>query len=179
MGRSQFHELKQRIKNENFLEGSENLYLYGTSGSGKSHLLTALVYHLVRKGKQVLYIPDCYSLLLDPLQTMWDACHFAYYYDSPALRTIGQLRNVDELIRFLANNRDIYIIVDQMNVLEVEEKDICEREKVNVSQWLRNLRFRHRYMFSASANEKSNREAYKKQLGISVIPTFGGMSPVR
>src|SRR6266550_4558324 len=59
MGRSQFHELQQRIENKNFLDGSETLYLYGTSGSGKSHLLAALVYYLVREGKHVFYIPDC------------------------------------------------------------------------------------------------------------------------
>ena len=178
MGRSQFHELQQRIENENFLEGSETLYLYGTSGSGKSHLLAALVYHLVREGKRVFYIPDCYSLLLDPLQTMWDACHFAYY-DSPVLGTIGHPANVDALIRFLAPDRDVYIIVDQVNALEFTENDRRKEKKVQVSNWLDALRFRHRYIFSASANEDSNREASKKQHGISVIPTFGGMSPVR
>lgn len=176
MGRSQFHELQRRIENENFLEGSETLYLYGTSGSGKSHLLAALVYHLVREGKRVFYIPDCYSLLLDPLQTMWDACHFAYH-DSPVLGTIGHLDDVDALIRFLAPDRDVYIIVDQVNALEFTENDRRKEEKVQVSNWLDALRFRHRYIFSASANEDSDREAYKKQNGISVIPTFGGMSP--
>jgi len=177
MGRSQFHELQQRIKNKNFLEGSETLYLYGTSGSGKSHLLAALVYHLIREGKRVLYIPDCYSLLLDPCQAMWDAYHFAYY-DSPVLGTVGHPDNIDALIRFLAHDRDVYIIVDQVNALEFIENDRRKEKKVQVSNWLNALRFRHRYMFSASADEVYYREAYRKQHGISVIPTLGGMSPV-
>ncbi len=66
-----------------------------------------------------------------------------------------------------------------MNALEYTENDHRKEKKVQVSNWLDPLRFRHRYIFSASANEDSNREAYKKQRGISVIPTFGGMSPVR
>ena len=178
MGRLQFHELQKRIKKSSFLDGSETLSLYGTSGSGKSHLLAALAYHLIREGERVFYIPDCYSLLLDPLQTMRDACHFAYY-DSPVLGTIGHPDDVDALIRFLALDRDVYIIVDQVNALEFIENDRRKEKKVQVSDWLDALRFRHRYIFSASANEDSNREAYMKQRGISVIPTFGGMSPVR
>jgi hypothetical protein len=54
-----------------------------------------------------------------------------------------------------------------------------EEKKVQVINYLDTLRFRHRYIFSASANEYSNREAYKKQQGISVIPISGGLSPVR
>jgi hypothetical protein len=179
MGRSQFHELQKRIENENFLAGSETLYLCGTSGSGKSHLLAALVYHLVREGKRVFYIPDCRSLITDPEQTMWDAFHFAYY-NSPVLETIGHRDNVDvkRLIRCLA--RDVYIIVDQVNALEFTENDCLKEKKVQVSDWLDILNNRHRYIFTSSSadDEVSNREACKKQYGISVIPTFGGMSLV-
>jgi len=180
MGRSQFRELHQCVESEDFLDASESLYLYGTSGSGKSHLLAALVYQLVREGKRVFYIPDCFSLLLEPSETMWAACHFALY-DSPVLGTIGDPHNVDALIRLVATDRDVYIIVDQVNTLEVTEKDSCKEEKVQVLRWLRALRFNHptRYIFSASANENSNREADRKQSGISVFRIFGGMSEVR
>jgi DNA replication protein DnaC len=70
MGRSQLHKFQQCIKSETFLKGSESLYLYGTSGSGKSHMLAALAYQLVREGKRVFYIPDCLRLVLDPEGTM-------------------------------------------------------------------------------------------------------------
>ncbi|KAF8327351.1 hypothetical protein F5887DRAFT_1274679 [Amanita rubescens] len=175
MGRSQFHKLQERIKNRNFLEGAEPIYLYGTSGSGKSHLLAALVYRLVRDGKRVFYIPDCYSLLLNPEQTIRAAWHFAFH-DSPVLGTIEYPHDVDALIRSTKNDRDIYIIVDQVNALEVTENKSLEKEKQQAIDWLDNLRFNHRYIFSASANENSYREAYKKQNGISVFEMFGGMS---
>jgi len=89
MGRSKFRELQNRIEYE---DGFESLYVYGTPGSGKSHLLAALVYHLIREGKRVFYVPDCSTLLLDPANTIWTALRFAFY-DSAALRTIDP-RNV-------------------------------------------------------------------------------------
>jgi len=176
MGRSQFNELRERLENKNFLEGSERLYLYGTSGSGKSHLLAALAYHLVRKGQRVFYIPDCSTLLEDPVETMWDAYHFAYNH-SPDLRTTESVDTL--LINPMRNDLDVYIIVDQVNALDAKENDSRREKQVQVLNWLEKLRSKHRYIFSASANENSNREAYKKQNGISIVPIFGGMDQVR
>jgi hypothetical protein len=175
MGRSQFHEFQKRLENKTFLKGYESLYLYGTSGSGKSHLLAALVYHLVREGKRVFYIPDCSSLLLEPAKTMRAAYHFAFY-DTPVLGPIG---DPDNVIRLLKDDKAVYIIVDQMNTLEVTQDDSLKERKALVIRWLDSLRFNHRYIFSASANEISNRDAVRKQSGISVFPMFGGMSLVR
>jgi len=61
----------------------------------------------------------------------------------------------------------------------VADNDSAKEAKVQASRWLRALRFKHRYVFSASANEISNQEADRKQSGISVFRTFGGMSKVR
>jgi hypothetical protein len=104
MGRSKFHELQKRVENEDFLDGDESLYLYGTSGTGKSHLLAALVYHLIRERKHVFYIPDCTSLLLEPAQTIWAALNFAFY-DSAVLGTIRDTHNVGTLIRFMSKHQ--------------------------------------------------------------------------
>ena len=178
MGRSKFRELQKHVENEDFLDAYESLYLYGTSGSGKSHLLAALVYRLVREGKRVFYIPDCSILLLEPAQTIWAALTFAFY-DSPILGTMGDPHDVDALIRSVTNDRDIYIIVDQMNTLEPTGDDSLKERKAQALCWLDALRFNHRYIFCASANEISNQDADRKQSGISVFRMFGGMSPVR
>jgi tRNA A37 threonylcarbamoyladenosine biosynthesis protein TsaE len=177
MGRSRFHEFQKRLENKTFLKGSESLYLYGTSGSGKSHLLAALVYHLIRQGKRVFYIPNCFSLLLEPEKTMRAAFHFAFY-DSPDFETVDR-HNVDALISSMP--RDVYVIIDQVNALEATSDDSrnLEEMKGQALRWLGALRFRHRYIFSASANERSNRDADRKQSGISVVPIFGGMNSVR
>ncbi|KAM6502225.1 hypothetical protein JOM56_002202 [Amanita muscaria] len=172
MGRSHFHELQERVKNRNFLRGSESLYLYGTSGSGKSHLLAALVYHLVRKGERVIYIPDCSVLYLDPAQVIWTALNFAFY-DSAVLGTIDR-HSVDAMIHFMSKHQDLYVIVDQVNALETTGID--DNMKAQARALLGTMRFKHRYIFSASANENSNREADRKQSRISVFRIFGGMT---
>lgn len=59
MGRSKFTELYNHTQSPNFLGGLEQIYLYGTSGSGKSHILAALVCRLIHEGKRVLYVPGC------------------------------------------------------------------------------------------------------------------------
>ncbi|KAM6502196.1 hypothetical protein JOM56_002173 [Amanita muscaria] len=172
MGRSHFHELQERVKNRNFLRGSESLYLYGTSGSGKSHLLAALVYHLVREGERVIYIPDCSFLYLDPAAVIWMALNFAFY-DSAVLETIDP-HCVDAMIRFMSKHQGLYVIVDQVNALETTGVD--DHMKAKARAWLGPMRFKHRYIFSASANENSNREADRKQSGNSVFRIFGGMN---
>jgi len=175
MGRDLFCELQNRIQDVSFLEEFESLYLYGTAGTGKSHLLAALAYNLVREGNRVVYIPDCSTLLLAPAETMWMALNFAFY-DSAVLGTIENRYDVDALIRFMSKYQDLYIIVDQVNALESTGNDSRKATKDQVIKWLDALRFRHRHVFSASANETSNREADRKQSGFSVFRIFGGMS---
>lgn len=179
MGRYLFGELHKRTQDKNFLKGNESLYLYGTSGSGKSHLLAALAYNLVREGRRVFYIPDCSTFLLQPEATMWMALNFAFYDSTDILGAIEDRHDVNAMIDFMSKYQDLYIIVDQVNALESEENDNLKAQKSLVSRWLAALRFQHRYIFSASANEVSNREADRKQSGILVFPIFGGMSEVR
>jgi hypothetical protein len=177
MGRSKFRELQNRAKGKHFLDVSESIYVSGTSGSGKSHLLAAFVCHLIREGKRVFYLPDCStSLLLDPARAIWTALRFAFY-DSAALGTIGH-DDVNALINLMSNHRDLDIIVDQVNALEITENDSCKATKVLALRWLRAMRFKHRYIFSATANENSNREVDRKQSGITVFRMLGGMNKV-
>jgi len=178
MGRHPFSELHKRIHDKIFLFGVETLYLYGTSGSGKSHLLAALVYNLVREGRRVFYIPDCSTLLLEPEETMRMALTFAFY-DSNISGDIKGLNDVRAMIKFMSRYEDLYIIIDQVNALESKDDDNRKATKIQALSWLDSLRFRHRHIFSASANEASNREADRKQSGISVFPIFGGMNVVR
>src|SRR5258705_9920619 len=49
------------------------IYLFGGKGLGKSHILAALACLLVRKGTQVVYLPDCRAWLFDPLSYLRNA----------------------------------------------------------------------------------------------------------
>ena len=177
MGRYPFGELCRRIQDVNFLMGTESIYLYGTSGCGKSHILAALAYKLVHEGSRVFYIPDCSSFLLWPEETMWTALNFAFH-DFNLRAFIKDRHNVNEMIQFMSRYEDLYIIVDQVDALESDKHDIRKNKKTQALDWLDALRFKHRYIFSASANESSNREADRKQSGIMIHQIFGGMSEV-
>lgn len=177
MGRSKFGELRERMKEKRFLDSYERLYVYGTSGSGKSHILAALVCQLIREGERVVYLPDCYRLLEDPAQVIWHALLFAFY-DTTDLDTIRNCNDVDALIAFMSQQRYLYVVVDQMNALELSANDERAAKKSQVRDWLDRMKRNHRYIFSASANEKSSREAHMKQSGIAVFYILGGMTKV-
>lgn len=107
---------------------------------------------------------------------MRDAYNFAYHdpLDPGAFKQFG---DVEEVVRCLNCDPDVYIIIDQVNVLELVtgNSDGRNDRKIQVIAWLDLLKPRNRYLFSASANENSNREIFKKQHGITVIPAFGGL----
>jgi Cdc6-like AAA superfamily ATPase len=172
MGRRTLQRLEKRIQEENFQKSYQDLYVYGTSGSGKSHILAALVCRLIHKGERVLYIPDCESFLKDPFRVIRTALLFAFYDSTPTnLRSITNLPDT-HLVTSLSKYPNLYIIVDQLNALEVKEDDPLTQAKNHASQLLNRLKYRHRYIFCASANEKSNRQADTKD---TVFSIFGGM----
>ncbi|KAF8630231.1 hypothetical protein AX15_003033, partial [Amanita polypyramis BW_CC] len=149
MGRSQFLQLQERIKDKNFEMGAESIYLQGNHISLLRLCIISFVKdNAVREGQPVSYIPDCSSLLLD-------------------LAVKITTESVDTLIRSMKKDPDVYIIIDQVNVLGVGGDGGRGEKEVRVLNWLDNLRSDQQYIFSASVNENSNRGAYKKQNGIS------------
>jgi IstB-like ATP binding protein len=176
MGRSKFTELNDYIKRSTFVRGQEDLYLYGSSGSGKSHILAAMVCQLIREGKRVVYIPNCCDLLKDVEKTIRVALYCAFYDDPTSLQTINSARDVKGLADFLGTVRDKYLVVGQLNALEI---DPGHKNFKDAKKYLRSMSCGHRYIFSASANEQSNRDVDAKQASITVIPFLGGMGKVR
>jgi chromosomal replication initiation ATPase DnaA len=62
-GRTKFKELLQELKEVRKSTVYTTVWLYGTQGYGKSHLLAALVCYLAAADERVVYIPDCRALL--------------------------------------------------------------------------------------------------------------------
>jgi energy-coupling factor transporter ATP-binding protein EcfA2 len=176
MGRSKFSQLLERIQQSTFLEAREMLCVYGTSGCGKSHLLAALVCHLIREGKRVVYLPDCCRLLREPRQVIQRALLFAFH-DKGDFDTIKKTNDVNVLIKFMSR-RNLYVVVDQTNGLELTLDDDSAAEKRQARAWLGLMISGHRYIFGASANQKSSREVHRKQNGVGVFYILGGMTEV-
>jgi len=177
MGRTIFGELTTRTEKENFANALEALYVYGTSGSGKSHLIAAFVCQLIRMGLRVLYLPDCYFMLMDPPSAIWKALIFAFH-DTNDLDDVDMF-NHQSMLNFISGKVDLWIIVDQLNALEVLGKDDgFNHRKIDVRAMLDCMQPGHRYVFSASANEASNREVTFKQKRTDVLTVYGGLSNV-
>ena len=179
MGRSKFTDLYALTQGPNFRKGFEKIYLYGSSGSGKSHILAALACCLIWEGKRVVYVPDCSLLLADFAQTIRIALSCAFYDSQKHLKTIESARNVDALIDFCHKQTDIHFIVDQLNALELGGRNKnSDDTKRRVKESLGRMTLLQKYIFSASANEQSNQVADQKQSGITVVRINGGMNQV-
>jgi Cdc6-like AAA superfamily ATPase len=179
MGRRKFTELYEKIQGPSFIAGYEAIYLYGSSGSGKSHILAALVCQLIREGNRVVYIPDCAQLLNDFASVIQSALYFAFFDSEPHLGAITSAQKEEDLFKFWDKNKDVYFVVDQLNALELGgSSSALDNDKAKVTKHLRKMKYGRKYIFSASANEKLYQEAASKQSGVTVIRMNGGMTEV-
>jgi len=172
MGRSWFGELISQMEAPAFIDTRMKIYLYGSSGSGKSHILAALAFKLVQEGKRVLYIPDCSELLQDCTDLLRKALRFTFH-NLPLLAAINEATTTEELVRIWKNHRGDYLLVNQLNVLDGHKKEF------DIRFMLDSMGSGHHYVFSASANARSLATTIAKQLSIKSIYFFGGMSTVR
>ena len=181
MGRSHFQDLLTAVADPRFLDGSSTLYLYGPSGTGKSHLLAALVFHLIREGERVVFIPDCGDLLTNLRIVIREALLFAFH-DNPYLcDEINRTNDIDDLVRFVEQraHHTLYIIVDQRNALDPNGLlDLQGDDKIAAFRTIDKLRAFQRYIFSASANEQSDREHRDKQTEINTLEYRAGLNEV-
>lgn len=182
MGRSVFSNLLEEVQTPDFLSQRHDLSLYGTSGTGKSHLLATLVCHLVRNKKRVIFLPDCHDLLKDAREGFRSALLFAFYDDRFSRQTIENALSVDELVGFVRNQPrgSLYLIVDQRNALEVgpdsDGPDLDKAIKYRAWEWLRFMSAPSLYIFSAMANKQSDRDASLEQRNIKTIYLHEGMT---
>jgi hypothetical protein len=178
MGRLMFSYIIEQVQVHDSFAEPYKLYLYGSSGGGKSHLLAALVCHLVREGKRVVYIPDCRELVESPIQRFRDAFLFAFHDKAHLHARINNARTLQDLVDFAMKQPrfSFYLVIDQRNALD-EQPSTSER-KIAVNNFLAEIKSFQKYIFSASANEVSAREADTKMQGITTMFLHGGMTEV-
>ncbi|KAJ6624517.1 hypothetical protein B0H10DRAFT_725210 [Mycena sp. CBHHK59/15] len=93
--------------------------LFGTYGSGKSHLLTALASILFAQGKRVVFMPECCLVAEDPVFWLKLAFTLAFADLPQTSQRITQFKTVDDFVEFARDCReDIYFLVDGPDRLE-------------------------------------------------------------
>ena len=181
MGRERFRELWAGFsKMQN--DGWDRLYLYGTAGYGKSHMLAALACLLIKQQKGVVYLPDCRAMLSG----------FVPYIKMALLLTFGDSPKRQKMVEALKTEKDIeifldnqarlerlYFIVDQINALEPttadQDQTIIDKKR-HANYWLGDFCFRHCLIEGASPSNRNFHYLKLDQTHAIKIVTQGGLS---
>lgn len=147
------------------------LHLHGTLGTGKSHLLAALVCQLQREGMRVVYVPDCYELLLcePPALYIIPSLYSAFYQDPVLGERVKELtqsffeeghtqEDLERGMIMFCNlaaqvGRAILWVIDQANALDDGELDrVSNLKKMQTRRLLDGLSSKHMKVASSTAN---------------------------
>ena len=178
MGRTKFKQLMQKLNEVRHDEHYRALWLYGTQGYGKSHLLAALVCYLAAQDERVVYIPDCRSLIDNPIAYVKTAMLFAWADDVTTQKEIiATLNTTHEIDAFFYSQKNVIFVVDQMNAFKTGgNNDPNENRKLH--RWIRSFTSRHKTVFSSSANHTDYLEQFNKQSSNRVLRVRGGLDDV-
>ena len=177
LGRTRFKELFQTLNEVRNSGNHSTLWLYGTQGYGKSHMLAALVCYLAARGERVIYIPTCQTLLQDPVSYVRAAMLFTWADDDVATSEIINLNDQEEITAFLRSQTNVIFVIDQMNALKIDSSTE-EIKGQNIFDWIMRFTFGKKSVFSCSANYSTYLERSNKENQDRVLRVYGGLSRV-
>jgi len=178
-GRTKFKELLQELKEVRENQAHTIVWLYGTQGYGKSHLLAALVCYLAAQDKRVVYIPDCRECLRNPLRYFKKAMLFAWADDSTIQEQIVKLNTEHDIEPFFTRQRDFIVVGDQLNALtEYSDSSAEKTQRANLYRLLMSITVDHLAVFSSSANYREYLERTKKQNSYNTLNVYNGLDRV-
>ncbi|CAB5394658.1 unnamed protein product [Rhizophagus irregularis] len=175
MGRTKFEQVLEDI-NKLRPRSYMKLFIYGTVGYGKSHILTAIACFLFRTRRRVVFLPDCRQLAVDPVEYIKLALFLTYENDDVKISEINACEDFCQIIKFCKSLEEkLYFIVDQMNALdEGDNTGISLEKKRQIRENLDKMVDNHFYIMSSSANNKTMLYLMAKQTGELKIKLFGG-----
>jgi len=182
MGRQKFAELLAKFQLVQKSAMYNRLWVHGTEGYGKSHLLAALVCYLAALDKRVIYIPDCREWLDDdPVGYVRTAMLFAWP-DKATQNEILALNTKRKIEWFLDRQEEVIFVIDQMNALSAEtkhgSKPLNHEAKVNLRTWITTLTSGRKPVFSASANHQEYLNRQISQTSDYTMLVYGGLTEV-
>jgi chromosomal replication initiation ATPase DnaA len=175
VGREKFAKLLSEFRLVQEESKYKRLWVYGTRGYGKSHLLAALVCYLTALDERVIYIPDCGSCIEDPVQHLQTAMLFAWA-DKTTQDKILTLKTEDKIKEFLNEQQDVVFIVDQMNKLS--EAKTGSEAKAELLALITSLISSRKAVLSTSANYQEFLNRQNEQNNDRTMRVYGGLTPV-
>ena len=168
-GRSIFPTVYDMAKHMNTKQ-QKRLHIHGTLGAGKSYLLAALVSLLWKEGVRVVYVPDCYELLMSepPVSYLISSLSSCFCKDAelgPEIRKLSHslldkthdsTRLEGEVLIFCnlaaKMQKHILFVIDQANELDDSEEDrVSNKKKMEVRKLLDGLSSNHLKISSSTA----------------------------
>ena len=184
MGREEFRRVHTTVSSLKIGGGGTRLYMQGTMGFGKSHILAALTCLLYRQGKVVVFIPDVRALFLAPLPYMQSAllCTFADPLFKEERKRIRACESLEDISSFYHGIRAFpYLIVDQINAFDLfglNMDSVAKERKDKCRIFIDGLSVGSFTITSASANYQTAMHMEKKQTNEIKLSMIGGMSTV-
>ena len=160
---------------------SHTTFIYGTIGWGKSHLLAAMVCLLMRKGRKVVYLPDCKEMLHKPVEYFRAALLLTFASQPVVQALVARLLTIEDLVLFCDSHTDLTYVIDQFNALEQDmKKDDQEtlQKKAYARRMIDGATTSRARVMAASANNLTARVIHDKQLNMNIQTLFGGMDQV-
>ena len=161
-------------------DDTSTLWVYGTKGYGKSHLLAAFICYLIARGERVVYLPDCRESVKDPIEYMRTALLLAWADDNSKQLEIIKLDTMEKIKKFLQGRKHAITFIDQVNSLEIlDGKDTTfSEEKVFLRHWLLSIMKNHKAVISTSANNRSFHLMDNKESSEAKMRVHGGLTEV-
>jgi hypothetical protein len=180
VGRMKFGELLEELKEVRESTKYTALWLYGSQGYGKSHLLAALVCYLAAGDERVVYIPDCRALLNSVVERFQAAMLFAWADDLTTQEEIKALDTEDDIGKFFNSQKDVIFVIDQANALKPDDSSAHETaERARLLKRIRGFISKHTAVFSCSANyTEFIRTSLSSQSSDIVQYVYGGFARV-
>jgi chromosomal replication initiation ATPase DnaA len=175
IGREKFTELLSEFRLVQKESKYKRLWIYGTSGYGKSHLLAALVCYLTALGERVIYIRDCGSFIENPVEYLQTAMLFAWT-DKATQDKILTLDTEDKIKKFLGGQWNVVFIIDQME--QLSEARTGSQAKAKLLALITNLISSRKAVLSTSANYQEFLNRQDEQNNDRTMYVYGGLTPV-
>jgi hypothetical protein len=176
VGRTKFKELLQELKKVEESDRYSTLWLYGTQGYGKSHLLAALVCYLTARDERVVYISSCELLLEHPVEFLRATMLFAWGDDITTQKIITALDTLGEIWEFFKSKEKVIFVIDQMDALKIGWSGE-KRKREDVSDWIRRFTSCHKTVYSFSTHNAGDKQA-QNQTQTRMLPVYGGLTEV-
>lgn len=133
MGREAFKKLYDAV--ELFLQDPDfggnsrsTIRLHGLSGIGKSHILAALACLLLQQNEAVVYIPNCETIIRDPIHSFKEIFSLAFPDSQEEISTFTEVKNILDFLQCV-DRGSIICIAEQLDALAPKPQDpspLCE-----------------------------------------------------